>query len=62
MPQGSTLNSFPFIAYRDGARGKFRGGGVDKEMPTRKQLIVCATLKFEVPNLSCAQKFLGQKY
>ena len=35
---------------RDGTRGEFKGGGVDKKM------------KFEVPKLSCAQKFLGQKY
>ena len=30
------------ILVRDGVRGKFREG-VDKKMPTRKQLIVCNT-------------------
>ena len=36
------LNLYSCNIDRDGARGKVKGG-VDKKMPTRKQLMLCNT-------------------
>ena len=49
------------LGVQQGRRQGKVQGGVDKKMPTRKQLIVCNT-KLLVPNSSCALKFLGKKY